>query len=648
MDTVENVRDGQAFTFGSLREVVMDSSGWGSYCESPWHCLRRATREVMVGEGGIGGQNPVRVQSMTTSRGKDVDESVRQVLKIAEVGGELVRITVPTMADAEALRDVVERVRAAGCHVAIVADIHFSPDAALSAALCVDKVRINPGNYCGAQQANSDAEYQSALLEIGARMQPLLAVCKARGVALRIGINHGSLSPRVTARYGAGPEGMVVSALEFIAICRAQQFHDVVVSLKASSPKIMVQANRLLCAQMRRLDWSYPLHLGVTEAGNALDGRVKSAIGIGALLADGIGDTIRVSLTEAPAAEIPVGKALLAEINAWPYEPLVEGWNGKLPYNPFLASKLEVNTHILLTKRDHALLVEYIDAGAAKDLEGVFAEGGYTRDADGRWECGEGAVDAFLLQDSAWVRNVPRELAGCVAVRDAKEVDTVWRALSGEWTLREMSPSRVFSGVQEVLARPEELLLLRADRRGAHDWRMAISALREKGYGYGVVVGYSDAVRFDGDDYALRTAAGFGAVLVDNIAVGIAMPRGAGVGLAHRREVGLTILQGVELRRSKVEIVACPGCGRTLFDLQSTLERVKDAMSSQRHLKIGVMGCIVNGPGEMADADYGYVGSGHGCVTLYRGREAVQKGVAEEVAIDVLKSLIKTDGRWRE
>ena len=648
MDTVENVRDGQAFTFGSLREVVMDSSGWGSYCESPWHCRRRATQEVMAGEVGIGGQNPVRVQSMTTSRGKDVDESVRQVLAIAGVGGELVRITVPTMADAEALRDVVEKVRAAGCHVAIVADIHFSPDAALSAALCVDKVRINPGNYCGAQQANSDAEYQSALLEIGARMQPLLAVCKARGVALRIGINHGSLSPRVTARYGAGPEGMVVSALEFIAICRAQQFHDVVVSLKASSPKIMVQANRLLCAQMRRLDWSYPLHLGVTEAGNALDGRVKSAIGIGALLADGIGDTIRVSLTEAPAAEIPVGKALLAEINAWPCEPLVEGWNGKLPYNPFLASKLEVNTHILLTKRDHALLVEYIDADAAKDLEGVLAEGGYARDADGRWECGEGAVDAFLLQDNAGVRNVPRELAGCVAVRDAKEVDTVWRALSGEWTLREMSPSRVFSGVQEVLARPEELLLLRADRRGAHDWRMAISALREKGYGNGVVVGYSDAVRFDGDDYALRTAAAFGAVLVDNIAVGIAMPRGAGVGLAHRREVGLTILQGVELRRSKVEIVACPGCGRTLFDLQSTLERVKGAMSSQRHLKIGVMGCIVNGPGEMADADYGYVGSGHGCVTLYRGREAVQKGVAEGVAIDVLKSLIKSDGRWRE
>lgn len=648
MDTVENVRDGQAFTFGSLREVVMDSSGWGSYCESPWHCRRRATQEVMAGEVGIGGQNPVRVQSMTTSRGKDVDESVRQVLAIAGVGGELVRITVPTMADAEALRDVVEKVRAAGCHVAIVADIHFSPDAALSAALCVDKVRINPGNYCGAQQANSDAEYQSALLEIGARMQPLLAVCKARGVALRIGINHGSLSPRVTARYGAGPEGMVVSALEFIAICRAQQFHDVVVSLKASSPKIMVQANRLLCAQMRRLGWSYPLHLGVTEAGNALDGRVKSAIGIGALLADGIGDTIRVSLTEAPAAEIPVGKALLAEINAWPCEPLVEGWNGKLPYNPFLASKLEVNTHILLTKRDHALLVEYIDADAAKDLEGVLAEGGYARDADGRWECGEGAVDAFLLQDSAGARNVPRELAGCVAVRDAKEVDTVWRALSGEWTLREMSPSRVFSGVQEVLARPEELLLLRADRRGAHDWRMAISALREKGYGNGVVVGYSDAVRFDGDDYALRTAAAFGAVLVDNIAVGIAMPRGAGVGLAHRREVGLTILQGVELRRSKVEIVACPGCGRTLFDLQSTLERVKGAMASQRHLKIGVMGCIVNGPGEMADADYGYVGSGHGCVTLYRGREAVQKGVAEEVAIDVLKSLIKSDGRWRE
>lgn len=623
-------------------EIIKSVSG-GEYCDNLWRYHRRATQAIRVGEIGIGGDNPVRVQSMTTSRGGDVEESVRQMLEIASAGGELVRITAPTTADAAALGEVVAKVRQAGCKVPIVADIHFSPEAALLAARYVDKVRINPGNYCSAWAVTSEAEYQAALDEVERKLVPLLEASKLRGGAIRIGINHGSLSRRVTERYGAGVEGMVVSALEFIEICRRHGFDNLVLSLKASSPKVMVQANRLLCAVMRHLGWTHPLHLGVTEAGNALEGRVKSAIGIGSLLADGIGDTVRVSLTEPPAAEIPVGRALVQEVGSWPHSAMGE-WSGMLPYNPYRATKLEVDSNGLLRNRQHGLLVEYADIENSESMRSFLTEGGYTCGTNGRWECGVMAVDAVLLKERWQAQYVPDELQGNFAVR--VEGEKGWRALNGEWAIREATTAEVFEG-GELSICPDELLFLRTERRGMYDWRLAVSVLREQGRRNGVVLGYEEGVQWVGTDYALLNAAAFGAALVDNIAVGIAMPKAQGIGLSQRREVGLAILQGVELRRSQAEIVACPGCGRTLFDLQSTLSRVKEAMRSQRHLKIGVMGCVVNGPGEMADADYGYVGAGHGRVTLYRGQQAVLKGIKEVEALDALKDLIMRDGKWK-
>lgn len=617
-----------------------------AYCDDLWSCHRRASREVRVGQIGIGGENPVRIQSMTTSRGVDVEESVRQALAIARAGGELVRITAPTIKDAKSLGEVVEQLRRGGCSVALVADIHFSPDAALHAARYVDKVRINPGNYCSARAVSSETEYQAALKEVERNLSPLLAECKQRGVAIRIGINHGSLSPRVTERYGAGPEGMVASALEFIEICRNLDFDNLILSLKASSPKVMVQANRLLSAKMREFGWNYPLHLGVTEAGNELEGRVKSAIGIGALLADGLGDTIRVSLTEPPAAEIPVARALVGAIESWPRETICR-WNGGLPYNPYRAVKLEVNSHKLLTDRQHGLLVEYAEVESAPSMVKLLTEGGYSRNANGKWEGTASAVDVFLLRDKRWVSLVPQELYGVFAVSREDSQHTTWQSLDGRWVIQEMTPSMVVCGHCSCIGN-DALVLLRSERRGMHDWRLAIAALRGSGKRNGVVLGYQDSVLIPETNYEVETAAAFGAVLVDNVGVGIAMPMAGKVPLSRRREVGLSILQGVELRRSRAEIVACPGCGRTLFDLQATLQRVKEALRSQRHLKIGVMGCIVNGPGEMADADYGYVGAGSGHVTLYRGQHAVRKAIKEEQALDVLKELIKRDGKWVE
>lgn len=629
-----------------LRNSLEKIPSGEAYCDSLWSFCRRATREVKVGATAIGGNNPIRIQSMTTSRGADVDESVRQAMAIAKAGGELVRITAPTTKDAEALGTVVDRLRQAGCNVPIVADIHFSPEAALYAARSVDKVRINPGNYCSARATTNDVEYQAALKEVERKLVPLLTECKQRGVAIRIGINHGSLSPRVKERYGAGPEGMVASALEFVWICRKHGFNNLVLSLKASSPKVMVQANRLLCAKMNALGWDYPLHLGVTEAGDALEGRVKSAIGIGALLADGIGDTIRVSLTEPPAAEIPVGKALVNYIESWPREAIVM-WNGSLPYNPYRAVKLEVNSHKLLDERQQGLLVEYATAVDSGSMAQLLIEGGYTRGADGKWENGPTSIDAFLLNDSSQAEFVPLELQSCFATLTQREDGSTWQSMDGSWAMREVTPQMVLSGLATRLA-DDELVLLRSERPGMHDWRVAIAALRSAGKRNGVVLGYRESVQFIASDYELQTAAAFGAALVDNIGVGIAMPMATGNTMARRREVGLAILQGVEIRRSQAEIVACPGCGRTLFDLQATLQRVKTAMRSQRHLKIGVMGCIVNGPGEMADADYGYVGAGSGHVTLYRGQQPVQKSIKEELALDALKVLIKNDGRWVE
>lgn len=517
------------------------------------NCRRRPCRRITVGgRVHIGGDAPVAVQSMTNTTTTDVAASLAQIERIAAAGADLVRLTAQGVREAEAMAVMAPQVS-----VPLVADIHFNPRAALAAAEGVDKVRINPGNFC-----RPGADIEESLL-------PLLEICKRRGVALRIGVNHGSLSPAIMAEYGDTPEGMVESAMQFLRICARNDFHDIVVSIKASNTVVMVRTVRLLVETMAKEGLEYPLHLGVTEAGDAEDGRVKSAVGIGALLYQGVGDTIRVSLSEDPEREVPVARALL----------------------------------------DHIAR-----AAAAPEIEFEYAEG-YDPVAPGR----------LLSRAIGGVggANVPvvvglDKIDAPVYNLDASERD--FEAVPADAVI--MLTSRHANRVGEIQA--------------------ARHALLRAGVDNPVIVSLDYAA---GDpDLALKAAADFGTLLLNGLADGIHVD----VAGADTSALALNILQAARLRISKTEFISCPSCGRTMFDLQSTLRDVKAATGHLKGLKIGVMGCIVNGPGEMADADYGYVGAGVGRISLYRRRECVERNIPQEEAISRLIDLIKANGEWVE
>ncbi|MDQ3811449.1 MAG: (E)-4-hydroxy-3-methylbut-2-enyl-diphosphate synthase [Chloroflexota bacterium] len=532
------------------------------YCSSRFAYARRRTREVQIGSLAVGGAQPIRVQSMTTTRTQDVEGTLAQTLRLVEAGCEIVRITAPTVTDAQAIGEIKRRLRTLGVDVPLVADIHFSPAAALEAAEHVDKVRVNPGNFADQKlfrvREYTDGDYAAELRRIEERFTPLVLKCQARGVAMRIGANHGSLSDRIMNRYGDTPAGMVESALEFVRIARKHDYHDIVLSMKASNPKIMIQAYRLLVARMDEegLD-PYPLHLGVTEAGLGEDGRVKSAVGIGALLDDGLGDTVRVSLTEEPEAEVPVAQRLVAPYNlglpaARPAEPVHE-W-----LDPYSYSRR-------LTR------------GA--DVGGLVVGGGNT-----------------------------------VAVLEPAEVES-----------------------------PNLSRLARVDA----PWYDAVRAYRR------LAAEAGDAplhlrLEVQGDDLEvlLRTSTVFGSLLCDGLGDSVGLSSGQSA--EDRSRLLLNILQATGVRITKTEFVSCPSCGRTLFDLQSTTERIAARTRHLAGVKIAVMGCVVNGPGEMADADFGYVGGSPGRVNLYVGRDVVEKGVPEAEADERLIQLIRAHGKWQE
>ena len=484
---------------------------------------RRPTREVRIGGVVIGGGNPVAVQSMTNTPTADTEASVAQTERIAAAGARIVRLTAQGRREAENLEHIVARLRADGFDTAIVADIHFVPEMAMTAARFVDKVRINPGNF---RTSNGELE---ALIEL----------CRRRGVALRIGVNHGSLAGHIFDQWGDTPRGMVESAMEFLRVCRQQNFHDVVVSMKSSNTRVMVYAYRLLAAAMAAEGMDYPLHLGVTEAGDGLDGRIKSAVGIGALLADGLGDTIRVSLTEAPENEVPVGE----------------------------------------------LLVRH------------FA------DREGRFEVAEPYVPPTGYER--------RSSVAMPLVHD--EIPEGWRVVRA------------------------------ASKNPTAELRAAILnlATREP---VAVACRYDDAQL---ETVAVKAAADLGSLFIDGLADGIIIeaPQFTSEQL---RDVELTILQAARVRMSRTEYIACPSCGRTLYDIEARLAEITARTSHLKNLKIGVMGCIVNGPGEMADADYGYVGAAADRITLYRGRVIVARNIPQEEALERLVELIKADGRWTE
>ena len=484
---------------------------------------RRATHEVSFGGVTIGGSHPIAVQSMTNTPTADVGASVAQVESIAEAGGEIVRLTAQGKREGEALTPIMAQLRKDGCKAAIVADIHFTPQIAMMAAEVVDKVRINPGNF---RTSNGELEQ-------------LIDICRRRGVALRIGVNHGSLAKRIFDEWGDTPEGMVASAMEFLRMCRKAEFEDVVVSMKSSNTRVMVHAYRLLVEAMASEGMTYPLHLGVTEAGDGLEGRIKSAVGIGSLLADGIGDTLRVSLTENPEQEIPVGRIL-------------------------------------------------VDHFAERSGEFLVEEGG----------------------DYHPTVYTPRTDAPRITHREISAEYEVVEATSGNPT---------------------------------HEWRAAILNRKDAR----PVVIRRRYEQSDVELVAIYAAADMGQLLIDGLADGVWIDAPA-IDADVVNNIELVLLQAARLRFSRTEYIACPSCGRTLYDIQATLAQIKACTSHLKDLKIGVMGCIVNGPGEMADADYGYIGSSPEHITLYRGREVVERNIHQSEALDHLIEIIKSDGRWKD
>ena len=580
------------------------------YCPDLYHYARRATREVMVGHVGIGGNNPIRVQSMLTSDTRETEACVQEALGLVEVGCEIVRVTAQTRVYAANLENIKAGLLAVGCNVPLVADIHFKPDAAMEAARWVEKVRVNPGNYADkkkfAQRDYTDAEYAEQLARIDEEFSPLVKLCKERGVAMRIGTNHGSLSDRIMNRYGDTPQGMVESALEFARIARSLGYHQFLFSMKASNPKVMIEAYRLLVAELERQgsDWNYPIHLGVTEAGDGEDGRIKSAIGIGSLLADGIGDTIRVSLTEDSVYEIPVAQALTktAIPPLWKSSRSVPE---NAPFDPFHYNR----------RATQRMEIQGLGVGGGEVTRVLVTQE--------KWN----AVAHKLAGLGEFQPEIVLETSGVVSVdpRDAKAMAEINAAPAARLvTLADGLDLPVIAGYR--------LLASQLDTRHPVLLKDALGANRD-----------------DQKDFLptlLTAATHIGSLLCDGIGDAVLIQGESAPGQSLR--MAYNILQAAGTRIFKTDYVACPSCGRTLFNLQSTTQRIRAATGHLKGVRIAIMGCIVNGPGEMADADFGYVGGAPGKINLYVGKTAVEFNIPEEAAVDKLIELIRSNGKWQD
>lgn len=574
------------------------------YCSSIYSCIRRPTREVKVGSLGIGGDNPIRIQSMTTSSTRDVKATVDQIVRLSDAGCEIARVTVQGKKEAEACEAIKNALVQRGYPIPLVADIHFYPPAAMTVADFVDKVRINPGNFVDRRATfkvleYTDAEYLTELERIEEKFVPLILKCKKLGRALRIGTNHGSLSDRIMNRFGDTSHGMVESALEYAQICRRYDFHDIVFSMKASNTQVMIQAYRLLTAKMMELGWDYPLHLGVTEAGEGEDGRVKSAIGIGSLLLDGLGDTIRVSLTEDPWYEIDPCRRLKA---------LAEQAQGT-GTEPFE----EAHRDITQFHRRDIILPRTIPLHSDSTVALLEGEGG-----------------DFLKRDLPPPVSLKHVLQRKFTVPSTSEsVIEITDEKDREWgLLKTVHPSLI------LLNPPEEGRLHYA--RKFFDW------VNQHGVKAPVLLNF----HYDGlwDDAVIRAGAECGALLCDGLGEGMLLegPYPA----EALSTLSFSILQGARRRSVKTEFISCPSCGRTLFNLQEVSRRIREKTAHLPGVKIAIMGCIVNGPGEMADADFGYVGSRQDKVDLYVGKSCVEKNIDHSHADDRLIDLIKSHGRW--
>jgi len=666
------------------------------YCESLTEYKRLPTREVKIGDLLLGNFHPIRVQTMTTTDTMDTMATVEQSIRCIEAGSELVRITAPSKKEAENLLNIKNELRKRGYNTPLVADIHFTPNAAEIAARIVEKVRVNPGNYVDKKKFElieySDAEYAEEIDRIRERFTPLVTICRQYGTAMRIGTNHGSLSDRIMSRYGDTPMGMVESAMEFLRIARNESYHNIVLSMKSSNPLVMVEAYRLLIkVMMDEFGEAYPLHLGVTEAGDGEDGRIKSAIGIGSLLEDGIGDTIRVSLTEDPEFEIPVCKDLVKRYNQSTIKKEPSKNDARVPWSPFEYKRREARLvdniggkHVPVVIAD----LSRIDKITPTHLQSI----GYTYDkATDKWTISDGAADYVFTGHQLIDFALPGTLK-VIVYPDAWETFLKSKAGKGE---QKYFPIFQDTGFVEANAISDKLNFVMMDcfsnSTGVYDFSIlekiaidqtvviclsstnqnAMQSVRrmfmelENRKINNPVILITDSGWQTPDEHLIHFATETGALLLDGFGDGICLGYNSKAQMENLQVTGRTylavkdiyqftnntafsILQATRTRISKTEYISCPSCGRTLFDLQETTAKIRSRTNHLKGVKIAIMGCIVNGPGEMADADFGYVGSGPGKITLYRGKEVIKRNVNSEVAVDELINLLKENEAWIE
>ncbi|WP_165024038.1 4-hydroxy-3-methylbut-2-en-1-yl diphosphate synthase [Dysgonomonas sp. ZJ279] len=605
---------------------------------------RRVSSETRIGDTPLGGNNPIRVQSMTNTNTNDTEASAEQVIKIIEAGADYVRLTAQGVREAENLRNVKELIRSRGYKAPLIADIHFNPRAAEAAARIVEKVRINPGNFVDrvktfATFEYTDEEYALEIEKIRAKLIPLLDICKEHKTAMRIGVNHGSLSDRIMNRYGDTPEGMVESCMEFLHICLDEGFKDIAISMKTSNTVLMTKAVRLLISRMEKEGLNFPLHLGVTEAGDGEDGRIKSAVGIGTLLSDGIGDTIRVSLSEDPELEVPVARKLVAYVGQKVGHPEIkaEVYPGFSPFSTDRRKTYEVGNiggdklPVVISDRSNGnfelnshFLPDYIYVGselpvqAPKAIPSIIDVAGW-----------KGDVNSYPLFDAANWRDISSNNAKIKFLR--------------------LSYPELNNDIIALLKSNQSIvIILTTDHiNGVGEQRAFIHTLMNNACDTPIIVNrrYKED---EAEDIQIKAGADFGTIYLDGFGNGILMQNEGKLDQKSIDAYMFGILQASRIRTSKTEYISCPSCGRTLFDLQTTVARVKESTAHLKHLKIGVMGCIVNGPGEMADADYGYVGAEKGKISLYKKKELIEKNIPSEEAVDRLVQLIKLNGDWVE
>ncbi|HMT72615.1 MAG TPA: (E)-4-hydroxy-3-methylbut-2-enyl-diphosphate synthase [Chitinophagaceae bacterium] len=662
------------------------------YCESLTAYKRLKTKEVNIGGLLLGNNHPVRIQTMTTTDTMNTIATVEQSIRCIEAGAEMVRITAPSKLEAENLLNIKNELRKRGYNTPLIADIHFTPNAAEIAARIIEKVRVNPGNYVDKKKFEqieyTDAEYAEEIERIRDRFTPLVKICKEHGTAMRIGTNHGSLSDRIMSRYGDTPIGMVESAMEFLRIARAEAFHNIVLSMKSSNPQVMVQAYRLLVKTMfDEFGEIYPLHLGVTEAGDGEDGRIKSAIGIGTLLEDGIGDTIRVSLTEDPEFEIPVCKDLVKRYQAASQKSEAGSWDSEisLPYSPFEYRRRETFSVANIGGGQVPVVI-----GDLSKIEKITPQhlqsAGYAYNAvTDKWAIGDAAADYIFTGHQLLDFSLPGTLKVIVypaAWAEAKDKSTYYPIFSDKGYAETEAKSNILNFVMidcysdeasvsdyeyldELKSDPSVVLCLSSARVNAvQSVRRMFIELMNRGVRNPIVL-ITDSGWQTPDEHLIHFAAETGALLLDGMGDGICLGYGSNAKMDNIRMTGRTyldvkdihqftnntafsILQATRTRISKTEYISCPSCGRTLFDLQETTARIRSVTNHLKGVKIAIMGCIVNGPGEMADADFGYVGSGPGKITLYKSKEIMKRNIDSEVAVEELINLLKEHGAWVE